>query len=306
MGESSFLKCLEGDLKELRSRNNPYEGIGNAERLIESRNVLEMAALLTGMFFKDIGISENFIQHFECNAEQSIQAACDNTFYLLDGRKMVVLKILERIFSACHVRETLYEQYPPRLRKWKYRQQHFWLRKEDDFLLIRNYKESLMKGNCEHDECDDAPCWLIQEKRLGSLFQKEVEKMLSGNEISSEIADELENDWLRQLRKMQIIYKQRRTDNKWGRPALPYPVYECEVNYGYNGREITCNVECEPVIHMNENHPIIRFLKERIEDNDTEDIDIRTPDEWDVQGMSLDEIYKVRKAFMNSKSLYVE
>jgi len=203
LDESSFLKYLEGELRELRNRDNPYEGIGNAERLFESRNALKMAALLTGMFFKDVGMPENFIQHFENNAAQGIQAACDSTFYLLDGRKMVILKILERVFSVCHIREAAYAQYPPRSRKWNYCQEHFWLRKEDDLLLIENYKKSLMKGNCEHDEYDDGPCWLIQEKRLEFLFRKEVEKLLQENMISSDIADELKKDWLLQLRKMQ-------------------------------------------------------------------------------------------------------
>ena len=126
--------------------------------------------------------------------------------------------------------------------------------------------------------------------------------MLEEGQISSLIADKVLVNLLRILRKMQIIYKQYRSDNKWGRPAINYPVYsrahiwrEYEENYW---------VSFESMIQLNTWHPCIATLKDKMDNEEQQVVDIEGIG-WRIN-KDRDEIYGVRKAFTNNKSLYRE
>ena len=127
------------------------------------------------------------------------------------------------------------------------------------------------------------------------------------NKVSSQIADDLRIHLLLKLRERQLIYKQSRSDSKWGRPAAQYPV--CEWEERCNPYDDLCEdvlqVHCESVIQLNTEHLCIRNLKERIKNEDAVEA-VRNNVGKMVQGMAEDEIYKVRKAFTNNKSLYRE
>lgn len=114
---------------------------------------------------------------------------------------------------------------------------------------------------------------------------------------------------------MQIIYRQHRADDKWGRTAINYPVYQCrsETRESYNryldeyvDEEISvCYVDYESVVQMNTEHPCIKSLVKRMDSEEAETI-LEDVWEWRERYIDKDEIYKIRKAFMNSKSLYKE
>ena len=160
----------------------------------------------------------------------------------------------------------------------------------------------LIGTNDRNEQYDENPCLMIREERLKDLFQEEIQKLLQEGKISSPIADKVSANMLKILREMQIIYKQYRADSKWGRATARYPVYECRNicrEYDEN-----CMVVFEPVIQMNTWHPCIETLKERMDEADA-DGEIEGIDGWRTD-TAKDEIYRVRKAFTNNKSLYKE
>lgn len=307
MAESTFEGYIKKILQELRGREYVYGEEQNGIRLKENRDMMEMAAILTEMYFDDIGLSDSFMSSFRNNAKQSIQSICDSTFYLLGGENMIIINVLEKIFSACSIRKAAYVKYPPHFRKWKYHQENFWLMEDDDFLWIEDYEESMLKEGHEHDECRGKPYLLIREDRFIQLFQTQLDDLLEENKVSSQIADDLRLHLLLKLRERQLIYKQSRSDSKWGRPAAQYPVCEWEEHCDpYDDfYEDVLQVHCESVIQMNTQHLCIRNLKGRIKNENAVE-DVGNNARKTIQGMAEDEIYKVRKAFTNNKSLYRE
>lgn len=356
--ESSFPELMAAMLKSLRSETNSYAGIDNAERLNENRSMIEMAAKLSGLYFNDIGMTDKFSRLFHRNAKQSIKQICDDTFCLLGGKEAAVLQILERLFSRCRVRNAVYKE-AAYWNPWKYRQEYFWIGQEDHFVWIEDYQESLLKRGEElHGTNNDPPYLIIREEVFMELFKAEIQGFLGEGRISSEIADRILVESMKLLRKMQVIYKQHRSDSIWGRPAAAYPVYEiwmetgkrnlypadddeyndyeedygeCSDEYGedcgeyddeyeedydgcgyvpeyddYNERKI-CDVSCESVIHFNASHPSAAALKNRMEENNLDQQDLlEGTGDWSVKGMSVEEIYKIRRSFASGKSLFKE
>ncbi|MBD5503560.1 MAG: hypothetical protein HDR09_07405 [Lachnospiraceae bacterium] len=321
MSETSFPELLQQKLSELRNSEKMYGEINNSARLNENQYMLKMAAELSKMFFQKIGMSQEFVEHFSCNSKRSIKAITESTFCLLGGEKMLIMKALEKIFMECNIRKAKYQREFWRYNEWKYQQEYFWIRKDEDFVWIDDYKQSILK-ECqnENDQYADKPCLIICATRFDELFRRTVEKILGEFQISSKVLDKLLANPLKMLREMQIIYKQYRADSKWGRPAVNYPVYELstvssfqypdDVYYGlgYDNtpcEAVICNVDCEPVIQINTEHPCINVLKRRMDNIDPEDAygGVRG---WQIRGITKEEAYHIRKTFTNSKSLYRE
>lgn len=321
MEEASFSEFLRGKLRELRKREKMYTGISNSARLNENRHMLDMAAVLSKMFFQEAGMPQEFIERFTKNVKQSIAALTENTFCLLGGEKMLLFKAVERIFEECNIRVAQYQKEVWKRTEWKYQQEYFWIWKDEDFVWINDYKQSILKGS-QHDneQFDENPCLIIRADRFDELFRSAVDNLANERQISSEIVDRLLANPLKKLREMQIIYKQYRADSKLGRPAVNYPTYRlsnvnnfqypadsyCFPEYGGTPCETTiCDLECEPVIQINTGHPCLGILKSRIEDNEPEDTHENVRG-WEIRGITREEAYHTRKAFMNSKSLYRE
>ena len=308
MEENSFPKLLKEKLEGMREEMKYYAEMDNAERLNENRRMLEMAAIMTEMYFRETDMPEDFVLHFIRNVQRSIQEICDNTFYLLGGERMVVLKILKRIFDKAKIRKAYYEKEANTIlnrycNTYRYKQEHFWINSNEDFVWIDDYKESLLKGSGDGcSQYDENPCLIIREERLRELFTEEIQTLLKQGQISPSIVDKVLINLLRILRKMQIIYKQYRSDSKWGRPAINYPVYSCANicrEYGEN-----CWISFEPVIQLNTWHPCIETLKDKMDNEKQEVVDIEGIG-WRINE-DRDKIYRVRKAFTNNKSLYRE
>ncbi len=321
MEETSFSKFLQEKLSEMRSGEKMYEGVSNSARLNENYHMLEMAAILSEMFFQEAGMPQMFITRFSRNAEQSIKTVTESTFCLLGGENMLLLKAMERIFSECDIRVAPYQRELLRFNEWQYQQEYFWIHKDEDFVWITDFKRSVLKkcpnGNEQHDE---KPCLIIRLERFEELFRKVVQDLADEMQVSSEIFDRLLANPLIKLRELQIIYKQHRADSKLGRPAVNYPTYRltevtdfqypddcyCGQDYGNTlHKEVICDLECEPVIQINTGHPCIGILKSRVEDNEPEDT-YENVRKWQIRGITKEEAYCTRKAFMNSKSLYRE
>lgn len=321
MEETSFSKFLKEKLSEMRNGEKMYEGVSNSARLNENYHMLEMAAILSEMFFQEVGMSQEFITRFSRNAEQSIKTVTESTFCLLGGENMLLLKAMERIFSECDIRVAPYQRELLSFNEWKYQQEYFWIHKDEDFVWITDFKRSVLKkcpnGNEQHDE---KPCLIIRLERFEELFRKAVQDLADEMQIASEIFDGLLVNPLIKLRELQIIYKQHRADSRLGRPAVNYPTYrltevndfqypdDCYCGQDYEStlhKEVICDLECEPVIQINTGHPCIGILKSRMEDNEPEDTyeNVRN---WQIRGITREEAYHTRKTFMNSKSLYRE
>lgn len=341
--ESSFAVLLKEKLEVMRSKETCYQGINNAERLNENRCMILMAAELARIYFSEMGMPGEFIENFVRNAGMSIRLICDDTFYLLGGEQMVMLKVVERVFSKCSIRKAEYHTVPFYNYKWKYYQQYFWIGEGEDFVWIENYGKSLLENDqYENGRYDDKPCLIIRKERFMELMQAQIQSIVQEKEISSAIADKLQNNLMKKLKTMQIIYKQYRSDSKWGRSAVDYPVYNLcylsgEVNDDYDddynddydnncsnnyndydydddyddscntgsGTAI-CTARLEPVVQININHPCVRILKEKMENGGEDELLENDIDKWDIEGIDKDELYKVRKSFLNSKSLYKE
>lgn len=310
MEESSFPELLKARLKELRKEKQAYAGINSAVRLNENRRMLEMAKELTANYFNEVGMPSDFIHNFQQNAKQSIETAMDSTFELLGAEQAIITAIMEKISSNCKVRNAAYQESYC-FRKYKYYQEHFWICEDDEFVWIRNYQESLAeKDRGDNDQYTTPAFLLIREEVLENLIMKEIDLLEKEGRISSRIIDKLLVGFERKLREMQVIYKRYRSDSKWGRKAVKYPVFK---NMTYTRREeyveyeqVVCYVRYEPVIQINTEHPCVRQLKERIYNN----IDLEGAFEhvgsWEIQNKVESDIYKERKSFMNSKSLYKE
>lgn len=317
MQESSFSELIKAHLKELRSKEKVFDEINNAGRLNENCHMLEMASRLTEMYFQEIGMSENFVKQFSMKAGKSIKAISDSTFCLLGGKENILIKILEAMYLRGNLRKAKFERgYSDD--GCLYLQPHFWLNENDDFLWIEDYKSSLKKRNCFSDDAVEE-FLIIREKNFEKLFKEESERLVEGGHISSEMKDDLQINYRQLLREMQISFKQYRTGCKLGRPTATYPVFKEYYNsYGQDMEsedyenehlsddKLSCYVYYEPTIQLNTAHILINILKERMEKEvETEDI-FKNVQNWIVQEQTKECIYKVRKAFASSKSLYKE
>ena len=104
---------------------------------------------------------------------------------------------------------------------FKYRQDYFMLQSDDDILLIDDYEESLVKNTQgQHDQYDIKPCLIIREEKLINLLNESIREVLRDYPVTCISADEVVSHLPRLLKKMQLIYKQRRTDGNWGRTAV--------------------------------------------------------------------------------------
>lgn len=317
MEESSFPEMLNGKLRELRNSQGRYAGISNAVRLNENQHMMEMAQMLAGMYFCRIGMTEEFMERFVSNARLSIRALCDSTFELLGGEQAVLAEALERVFSKCKIRKACFvECNLIRNRECRYLQEYFWIDRNEGFVWIESYRKSLLKTNHNGDEqYDESPYLIIREKLLLNLLEHEIKNLLKEGKAVSAVADKVLCNLTKNLKKFQIIYRQYRADDKWGRTAIGYPVYQCwnETREYYNSyteededEEIRiCEVEYEPVIQMNTCHPYIKSLIKRMDSEETETI-LENVWEWEERSIDKEEIYKIRKSFTNNKSLYKE
>ena len=313
MEERSFQELLKARLKELRQENQEYGGIDSAVRLNENRRMLEMAKALTTDYFKEVGMPKGFVHNFEQNAKQSIEVAMDSTFRLLGAETAIMTAIMEKIFSNSKIRNAAYQE-SCWSSKYKYNQEHFWIHEEDEFVWISDYQKSLAKKNSgEHEQYVTPAILLIRETILKKLIKKEIELLEKDGRISTRIIEKLKNEFERKLREMQVIYKRYRADCKWGRKAVNYPVFRNKVYEGYDGyggymeeEEIVCHVRYEPVVQINTEHPCVRQLKERINNNTDLEGAFKDVDSWKICDRDEGEIYRERRSFMNSKTLYKE
>ena len=334
--ESSFPELLKSKLKELRAKESRYTEINNAERLKENVHMLEMAAVLAEMYFQEIELPEKFLVQFYSNTQKAVKKISDDTFCLLGGEKMVLLKLLENIFAHCFVREAEYCKTQTFEGMWTYKQTYFWINRKDDLVWISDYGKSLEKRReNRHDIRNTGAFLLIREKRFMGLFQAEIKNLLDKAETSSEIINRLCNNCTKMLREFQIIFKQYRTDSSWGRAAAEYPVFEWkqdkrrsisydafqqsygndydederEENWDYDEEDEReawiCMVSKEPVMQINIAHPLVQIVKNRIGLAGCEpEIIFDRNQRWGICGMEKDEIWKLRKAFASGKELY--
>ncbi len=311
-----FQSFLKDKIKEMRSERKSYGGINNAVRLNENRHMIEMAFVLLETYFRERGLMEEFINKCAKNAEFSIESLCSNTFALLGGEEMIIQKAVSNLLRTCRIRKARFQlnsRYSDR--GFKYRQDYFMLQSDDDILLIDDYEESLVKNTQgQHDQYDIKPCLIIREEKLINLLNESIREVLRDYPVTCISADEVVSHLPRLLKKMQLIYKQRRTDGNWGRTAVKYPC--CEVKEEWSGKyyegekemETRCIVDYKPTVQLNAEHPYLDFLMERFEDAESEKILRGVELICDTDGKKLEEseIYKLRKAFMNSKTLYKE
>ena len=310
MEESSFPELLRERLRELRKEKQEYGGINSAVRLNENRRMLEMAKELAAKYFNEIGVSSNFIHNFLQNAQQSIEAAVDSTFELLGAEQAIMEAVMEKIFSNCKIRNAAYQESYC-YNNYKYNQEHFWIHEDDEFVWISDYQESLAEKDRGNNEQYTTPAFLIiREVVLDNLIMKEIELLKRNNRISSRIIDKLLIGFERKLREMQVIYKRYRADSKWGRKSVKYPVFRNQIYTRYENSmecdQIICHVDYEPVIQVNTEHPCVRPLKERIYNNIDLEGAFEDVSSWEIRDKTKSDIYKERKSFMNSKSLYKE
>ncbi len=309
----SFVKSM---MDEVRGEKKGYGGINNAARLNENRHMIEMVCILLERYLREGGLTEEFIGRFKRAAELSIESLCSNTFALLGGEEMIIQKAVSDLLKTCHIRKARF-QLNPRYSDsgFKYRQDYFMLQSDDDILLIDDYEESLVKNTQgQHDQYDIKPCLIIREEKLINLLNESIREVLREYPVTCIFADEIISHLSRLLKKMQLIYKQRRSDGNWGRTAVKYPVCEVKEEWDkkyYEGEkemETRCIVDYKPTVQLNAEHPYLDFLMERFEDAESEKILRGVELICDTDGKKLEEseIYKLRKAFMNSKTLYKE
>lgn len=313
MEGSSFSELIKEKLGQLRNNEKIYNGFAGAERLNENSHMLEMAALLVEKYFKDIGMPEDFLRRFHKNAVYSIKTIIDDTFFLLGGEQMIVYKIFERLFLKCSIRKASYIEDPflyssiYKDERTRYEQKYFCIDINEDFVWIDDYKKSLLKGNRgENEQYDENPCLIIRAERFQALFKEEINTLLEEDALSSAMADNLMCNLLKILRKMQIIYKMNRPDSALGRPSPDYPVFcsdkfvSCGENDSDDDEHFT---NYEPTLQINTKLSCIRILKERMENEECTNDNIK---KWKPYNPEPSEILKCRKAFINNKSLYKE
>lgn len=225
---------------------------------------------------------------------------------------MAVYKVMERLFSKCGIRNAIYRKNPSCSDFGKYEQKHFCIDREEDFVWIDEYEKSLLKDEREeHKLYDENPYLLIYARRFDYLFNKELEQLSDEIRLPSVIVDNLVSNLWRKLIEMRIIYKKNRSDSKWGRPLLNYPVYELEEckqgGYYYRGEYVPESTEehmkvyYEPVIRINTKLSCIEILKERM---DNEEFEEKDRNKWKIQGG--DDMLKIRQEFKACKFLYKE
>lgn len=311
-----FQSSLKDKLKEMRSGRKSYGSINNAVRLNENRHMIEMALVLLETYFRERGLTEEFINKCAKNAEFSIESLCSNTFALLGGEEMIVQKAVSELVKKCSIRKARF-QFNPRYSDngFRYRQDYFMLQLDDDILFIDDYEESLAKNTQgQHEQYDGKQCLIIREEKLINLLNESIREVLRDYPVTCISADEIISHLPRLLKKMQLIYKQRRTDGNWGRTAVKYPCCEVKEEWSakyYEGEkemETRCIVDYKPTVQLNVEHPNLDFLMERFEDTESEKIlrDVELICDTDRKKLEESEIYKLRKAFMNSKTLYKE
>ncbi len=312
--ETSFPKLLLQKIEVMRSQEKEYKGIGNAERLNENIYMLRMAQEMTALFFVDIGLSEVFLVNFNRCAVDSIRTLGDNTYILLGGESMALLKVTENILRKCKLRKAQFIENREGDDLCKYYQAEFMIQEEDDFVYIDDIEKSLQLSTDDgHAQYVTYPYLIGKAKHILSLFADEIENMQQTGQISPMIAERLFGNLPQKLKKAQIIFKKRRSDNPWGRTAAEYPICNCEsfksirhdnmgkpMKIGFNGV-----VDCESAIQMNTTHSCMSVLKERLEQGD---FSIGIPSFLNLRYENTEEmkVYKTRRAFTVGKSLYRE
>lgn len=314
--DDAFRSSLKDHLEAMRRGKKQYMNINNAARLNENRHMIEMSYILLGRYLRENNLTEEFISKCSNAATLSIESLCSNTFSLLGGEEMVVQKAVHEVMKNCRLRKARYQNsltYSDR--GCKYRQDYFMLYAEDDILFIEDYEESLVRNTRgEHDFNVGKSYMIIREERLMQLLYDAIKKIISEYPAFCISADEMISHLPRLLKRMQLIYKQHRSDGDWGRTAVKYPV--CEVQQEWTGKyqwdgkvmEARCIVEFKPAVQLNVEHPYFEFLLERLEDAESIKIlpDIELLCDVHREKMDEAEIYKVRKAFMSGKALYKE
>lgn len=316
MQDDNFNKSLKDKLYNMRNNPKKYGGINNAERLNENRYMMEMAYAMVTMYFNDIGLTKEFIEKNQKCAMYSIDKVCNNTYALLGGENMLLNKAMENVLKKCNIRKARYQRNPPCDCVYKYRQDYFMIYNDDDFLYIEDYDESLLRNtNSDNDQCDGRPCLIITEEKLINLLKEEIRELQMEYPISSIVLENIMVNLTKMLRKMQFIYKQRRSEGDWGRPAIKYPVCTTQedefANYYQCGEAVyytVLTVDFKPVIQMNIGHSCMETLMERIEDGVNEKVlqDINVMRNKNGEKMDEMEVLRVRKAFTNSKFLHKE
>ncbi len=316
IGDDTWQPFLKGKLDEMRSEKRRYIDINNAARLNENRHMVELAYILLERYLREMDLTEEFISKCARNAELSIESLCSNTFALLGGEQMIVQKAVSELVRKCKIRKARFQNNSVYSDNgFKYRQDYFMLQADDDILFIEDYEESLVMNTQEqHDEFDGRPCLIIQREKLMNLLYESIKNVISEYPVTCISSDEIISHLPRLLKEMQLIYRKRRKEGGLGRTAITYPV--CEVLDEWSGRycwgekeiETRCIVETKPTVQLNVGHPYWNFLMERLEDAESEKILRDVAMICNTERKKLDEvkIYKWRKTFMNSKSLYRE
>lgn len=317
--DDTFRSFLKGKLDEMRCEKRKYVDINNAVRLNENRHMVEMTNILLKTYFRERELTEEFISKCARNAELSIESLCSNTFALLGGERMIVQKAISDLVRKCSIRKARFQNNSRYSDSgFKYRQDYFMLQSDDDILFIDDYEESLVKNTQgQHDQFDVIPCLIIREEKLMNLLYECIKDVIREYPVTCISSDEIIGHLPRLLKEMQLIYRKRRKEGGWGRTAVNYPV--CEVRDEWNGTyhcgdicekqmETRCIVDFKPTVQLNAGHPYWDFLMERLEDAESEKIlrDVAVICNTKQEELDEAEIYRLRKAFMNSKSLYRE
>ncbi len=316
MEDDSFRQLIVEKLEELRSNPKEYGDIGNAERLNENKHMLEMACFMAEMYFSHIGLTREFIEKFHNYAILSIEEITNNTFALLGGEQMIIQKAMKKVLKTSKIRKARFQNNPCYTDYGcTYRQDYFMLQEEDDFLYIEDYDESMLRNTSnQHVQYNNKPYVLIREEKLINLLQAEIKELLKGYPIPSVMAEKILMHLPIILKKKQMIYNRYRSDGNLGRTAVKYPVCEIRIedNGFYDGTEklkhMVGIVDFKPVIQMNTEHSCMDILFERVEDSEIERIlpDVKVICDINKQKINEERIYKIRKSFMNAKSLYKE
>ncbi len=312
--ESSFPQLLCQKVETMRNQRKEYQGIDNAERLNENICMLRMAEEIVNMFFQDIGLAEKFLSDFNKNAEESIKALGDDTYILLGGESMALLKVAENVLQKGKLRKAQFVENWRGEGLCKYCQEEFMIHEGDDFVYIEDMEKSLeLSTDDGHDQYVSYPYLIGTEKRVLSLFAEEIENMQQVGEISPVIAERLTKNLPQKLKKAQIIFKKYRADSALGRTAVKYPIcsYEPFMLPPRNGVGKSAEVGLkgragyEPVIQMNITHSCMKVLEVRLQQGD---LRYKIPSILSINYDNTDEAeaYKVRRAFTVGKALYRE
>lgn len=312
--ESSFPQLLCQKVERMRNQGKEYQGIGNAERLNENIYMLRMAEEIVTMFFRDIGLPEKYLSDFNKSAEESIKALGDDTYILLGGESMALLKVAENVLQKGKLRKAQFVENWRGEGLCKYCQEEFMINEGDDFVYIEDMEKSLEFSTDDgHDQYVSYPYLIGTEKRVLSLFAEEIENMQQIGEISPVMAERLTKNLPQKLKKAQIIFKKYRADSALGRTAVKYPICSYEpfklaprngvgksAEVGLVGR-----VGYESVIQMNTTHSCMKVLEGRLQQGHFR---YSIPSILNICYDNTDEAeaYKVRRAFMVGKALYRE